>query len=217
MSENKAVYNMKSKFAGLRIFNDTVIVRPFVKHEEIGGILLPATAQESATKSEGICVGPGWIKDLETGKREPMRVKVGDMVFHSQYAGSETNIKFKTYFGEKILVMHETDVFGIYKSESLIDLELFDNRVFLEWEEAKEIHEGTKLLRAPSMMERHYTGTVLSVGPKVWDVKVGMRVFFDQFCSPKKVDYMSKRYALVKEYDVYCECPERVKLEVLSQ
>lgn len=207
----------KADFSKLKIFNDCVIAKPFIKHEEIGGILLPATAQENNMKSEVVCVGPGWIKDLDTGEREPMRVKSGDMIFHSQYAGSETEVKFKKYFGEKYLIMHETDIFGIYNSESLIDVSLFDNRIFLEWEEGLEIHEGTKILRAPSTMERHYTGTVLSVGPKVWDVEKGMRVFFDQFCSPKRVDYLGKRYALIKEYDVYCECPKRVKLEVLSQ
>ena len=231
MSDNKAIKTMSAEegfnFSNLKILNDTVIAKPFVRHEEIGGIILPTTQQEMNCKSVVECVGPGNLinakkthfcpgcpdckADQDRG-RHPMRVKPGDIIFHTQFAGSETKIERKKY-----LVMHETDIWGIYTGERPIDISPFDDRVIIEWEEGQKEYHDTRIVRAQVGMDRHYTGIVIAIGTEVKDLKIGNRVFFDQFCGPERIDFEGKRYAFLYEGDCYCVIPKRVEFEVLSQ
>ena len=59
---------------------------------------------------------------------------------------------------------------------------------------------------------------MLAKGPKCQepDLKIGARVFWNQYCSPKKIVYKEKRYALLKEHDISCVIPKRVEIGVLS-
>ena len=201
MSEDRAPYiitnpkyekELKTNFdfSKLRPLGDTIIAMPVEKHEEIGGIIIPQKQQEQKTKSVVVAVGPGRLND--DGTRRVVRVKVGDVIFHSEYAGSETKIE-----GKKYLIMHgekeEVDVFGIFTGDRPIDIQPFDDRVLIEWEEAPEtfLNAGrkTNILTAGTAKTRHYTGIVIALGPEVKDLRVGDRVFFNQFCSPTRIDY----------------------------
>ncbi len=202
------------KLSDMRMLNDGVLVKPH-QNKEIGGILIPLGAGEEKTKGVVINCGPGRWKDREKGIREPMQVKPGDHIFHSQFAGSEVKID-----GVKYLTMPEEDVFAVYVGgDSVRNLKTLNNRVLIEWEEATDFYCGkSKIARGgKDNFERHYTGIVLAVGPDSRDVEVGKRIFFDQFCGPERIDEGGKRYAFILDNDAYCEVPERTQVEVLSQ
>jgi chaperonin GroES len=71
-----------------------------------GGIYIPDTAREKPIKGKVVAVGPG--KLLESGKREEMSVKAGDVVLFAKYGG--TDIKFGA--GE-YKILSEKDILGI--------------------------------------------------------------------------------------------------------
>ncbi len=73
-----------------------------------GGIVLPDTAKDKPARGKVVSVGEG--RRLESGKRVPLQVKVGDRVVFSSYAGDE--VPFKV--GErKLLLMREEDILAI--------------------------------------------------------------------------------------------------------
>lgn len=201
---------LPKKYKDIRLLNDGVLVKPF-KYKEIGGILIPATVSEK-NKGTVVAVGIGRLKENKKD-RHSMQVKVGDAVYHTQYAGSEIKIESEDY-----LIMKEDDIYGIYNNRnSITDITPLNNRVFIQWEQGEKKFKGTSLVRSNIGMERHYTGIVLGVGKEVYDVTVGTRVFFDQFCGPERIDHDNKRYAFILDYDVYCEIPKRLEMEVQSQ
>ncbi len=86
---------------------DRVVVKKIEMEQKTpGGIILPDTAKEESQVGEVIAVGEG--KLLEDGKLLPLKVKVGQKVLYSKYAGSEVEID-----GEKYLVMREEDILAI--------------------------------------------------------------------------------------------------------
>ena len=68
-----------------------------------GGIIIPDTAKEKPQKGKIIAVGDG--KRDDDGKRIPLDVKAGDIVFFGKYSGSEVKVDNKEY-----LNMHESDL-----------------------------------------------------------------------------------------------------------
>lgn len=88
---------------------DRVIVQP-LEAEEVtkGGIILPDTAKEKQQEGKVIAVGKG--KVLESGKVEPVEVKVGDRVIYGKYSGTEVKID-----NEEYLIVREEDVLAIVK------------------------------------------------------------------------------------------------------
>ena len=52
-----------------------------------GGIFIPDSAKEKPQKGEVVAVGLGKLNDK--GEREPMDVKVGDVVLYAKYAGND--------------------------------------------------------------------------------------------------------------------------------
>lgn len=91
----------------IRPLHDRVVVRR--KEEETktaGGIVLPGKAAEKPSQGEVLAVGTGRI--LDNGDVRPLAVKVGDTVVFGQYAGSTVKID-----GEELLIMGETEIFGI--------------------------------------------------------------------------------------------------------
>lgn len=85
---------------------DRVLVRP-AEAEEVtkGGIIIPDTAKEKPQQGEIIEVGEG---KLEDGKIIPLKLKVGDIILYGKYSGTEITVN-----GENLLIMRESDVFGI--------------------------------------------------------------------------------------------------------
>lgn len=200
------------EYKNIKLLNDLVVVKPW-SPDEIHGLIIPETAKDNTQKGYVVAVGPG-VYDHKKGVREPLQVQIGDKVLYTKYAGSE--IKFEE--GPLHLIMREGDILGFYKGPNEADLQPLDNRLFLEWEEAPEEWKGTFILRphgAP--LERYYTGNVLGVGPNAYDVKVGERVFFDQFCGPEKLVFHGKRYAIILDTDVFCVIPSRLEMKVVSQ
>jgi len=91
----------------IRPLHDRVVVRR--KEEETttaGGILLPGSAKEKPSQGEILAVGNGRI--LDNGDVRPVDLKVGDVVLFGQYSGSTVKVD-----GEELLIMSESDVFGV--------------------------------------------------------------------------------------------------------
>ena len=55
-----------------------------------GGIFIPDSAKEKPQKGEVIAVGAG--KTLDSGEKEPMEVKVGDVVLFAKYSGTDVKV-----------------------------------------------------------------------------------------------------------------------------
>jgi len=89
---------------------DRIIVEPMTEEEKTkGGVYLPDTAdREKPEQGKVISVGPG--KMLESGKRSPMDVKVGDKIVFSKYGPDEVKIE-----GTKYLIIRHSDILAIIK------------------------------------------------------------------------------------------------------
>ncbi len=70
------------------------------------GIVLPDSAKEKPQKGKVLAVGPG--KTNDKGERNPMTVKVGDVVLFSKYGPSEVK-----HDGKELLFLNESDVLAI--------------------------------------------------------------------------------------------------------
>ncbi len=55
-----------------------------------GGIFIPDSAKEKPQKGEVVAVGSG--KTLDSGEKEPMEVKVGDIVLFAKYSGTDVKV-----------------------------------------------------------------------------------------------------------------------------
>ena len=89
---------------------DRIVVRPLEAEEKTkGGIVLPETAKEKPQEGKVVAVGKG--KLTESGKVQPLEIKVGDRVLYGKYSGTEIT----TREGEELLIMKEEDVFAIVK------------------------------------------------------------------------------------------------------
>jgi chaperonin GroES len=87
--------------------NDKILVeRLEAEDKTAGGILLPDSAKEKPKQGKILSVGEG--KRLESGKRAPFQVKVGDRVLFTSYAGSEIKVEDKDY-----IIMSEDDVLAV--------------------------------------------------------------------------------------------------------
>ena len=55
-----------------------------------GGIFIPDSAKEKPQKGEVVAVGTG--KTNDKGEKEPMEVKVGDVVLFAKYSGTDVKV-----------------------------------------------------------------------------------------------------------------------------
>ncbi len=60
-----------------------------------GGIFIPDSAKEKPQKGEVVAVGSG--KTMDNGEKEPMEVKVGDVVLFAKYAGVDIKMDNTEY------------------------------------------------------------------------------------------------------------------------
>lgn len=98
---------------GLKVkpLGDHIVVRRLEAEDRTrGGIVLPDSAKEKPKQAEVVAVGDGAM--TEDGTRLPMRVKKGDRIVFTTYAGHEVKLE-----GEELLIMREEDVLGIIKEE----------------------------------------------------------------------------------------------------
>lgn len=83
----------------LQPLGNMVIFRPKrAKEKTKGGVFLPESAQEKPQEGEVVAVGPGKI--TESGKREPMDVKVGDTIIYPKFGGNEFKVD-----GEDLIII----------------------------------------------------------------------------------------------------------------
>jgi len=91
----------------LKPIRDHVLVRPSEAEARTrGGIVLPDAAQKKPMEGEVLAVGSG--KLLDSGKRVPVSVKVGDIVVYSKYAGTEVAVK-----NEKLMMLEEDSILAV--------------------------------------------------------------------------------------------------------
>ena len=86
---------------------DRVLVKPAAAEEKtVGGIIIPDSAKEKSQKGEVIAVGQGKVN--EKGDRDPMDVKVGEIVLFAKYAGTDVKVE-----KEELKIMSVSDVLGV--------------------------------------------------------------------------------------------------------
>lgn len=96
----------------LRPLHDRVLVRRVEgETKTAGGIIIADTAKEKPTEGEVIAVGTG-TRD-ETGKLQPLDVKIGDRVYFGKWSGTEVKLD-----GEELLIMKESDIMGVIVTTS---------------------------------------------------------------------------------------------------
>lgn len=75
---------------------DRIVIKVIEDSEQTqGGIFIPDNAKEKPQKGEVIAVGQG--KTLDSGEREPMDVKVGDVILYAKYSGTDVKIDGQVY------------------------------------------------------------------------------------------------------------------------
>jgi chaperonin GroES len=90
-----------------RPLHDRVVVRRVDGEEKTaGGIIIPDTAKEKPSEGVIEAVGPGARDD--SGKIQPLDVKVGDRILFGKWSGTEVKLD-----GKDLLIMKETDIMGI--------------------------------------------------------------------------------------------------------
>lgn len=86
---------------------DRIVLKVIEDTEQTsGGIFIPDSAKEKSQKGEVVAVGQG--KALESGEREPMDVKVGDVVLFAKYSGTDVKEGNQT-----LKILSIKDILGI--------------------------------------------------------------------------------------------------------
>jgi chaperonin GroES len=93
--------------AKIKPLGDKVLIKRLEAEEKTaGGIVLPDTAKEKPKQGKVVAVGDG--RQLESGKKAPFQVSVGDVVLFGSFAGTEVTVE-----GEEYLLMSEEDILAI--------------------------------------------------------------------------------------------------------
>ena len=86
---------------------DRIVVYPEEREELTrSGLVLPDTAKEKPMEGKVVAVGPGRV--LDSGERQNMEVKEGQVVLFAKYAGTEIKLEDAEY-----LIISEKDVLAI--------------------------------------------------------------------------------------------------------
>ena len=86
---------------------DRLVVHPEQREEVTSsGLVLPDTAKEKPMEGRVVAVGPGRV--LDSGERQEMEVKEGQVVLFAKYAGTEVKLGAEEY-----LIISEKDVLAI--------------------------------------------------------------------------------------------------------
>ncbi len=80
----------------LKPLGDRIVIKVIEDTEQTsGGIFIPESAKEKPQKGEVVAVGLGKMNDK--GEREPMDVKVGDVILYAKYAGTDVKVQDTNY------------------------------------------------------------------------------------------------------------------------
>ena len=86
---------------------DRVVLKQLVAEETTkSGIVLPGQNKEKPQQAEVIAVGPGGVVD---GKE--VKVKVGDQVIYSKYAGTDVKLDDEEY-----IVVKQSDILAVIEA-----------------------------------------------------------------------------------------------------
>lgn len=89
------------------LFDKVVIKKDEATSSTASGIILTGSAKEKPSVATVIAVGSGGLID---GKEVEMKVKEGDKVLYSQYAGSDFKLD-----GEEVTIIRQSDILAIVK------------------------------------------------------------------------------------------------------
>ena len=93
-----------------RPLQDRVLIEPMEQAERSkGGVIIPDTAKEKSVEGRVLAVGPG-ARD-ESGRLQPLDIKVGDIVLYGKWSGTEVKVD-----GEDLLIVKEADVMGVIEN-----------------------------------------------------------------------------------------------------
>ena len=91
----------------IRPLADRIVIKVIEDTEQTsGGIFIPDSAKEKSQKGEIVAIGAG--KTLDSGEREPMDVKVGEVVLFAKYSGTDVKEDNKT-----LKILSIKDVLGV--------------------------------------------------------------------------------------------------------
>ncbi len=92
----------------IKPLSDYILIEPLKEEEKTkSGIILPETAdKEQPQEGKVVAVGPG--KQVKSGSRLPMEVKVGDRVLFRKYGPDEIKVDDKEY-----LIAKQEDILAI--------------------------------------------------------------------------------------------------------
>ncbi len=91
----------------IRPLGDKIVIKVIEDAEQTsGGIFIPDSAKEKSQKGEVIAVGTG--KTNDKGEKDPMEVKVGEVVLFAKYAGTDVKVGDET-----LKIMSVADVLGV--------------------------------------------------------------------------------------------------------
>lgn len=91
----------------IRPLADRIVIEVIEDTEQTsGGIFIPDSAKEKSQKGKIVAIGQG--KTLDSGEREPMDVKVGDVVLYSKYSGTDVKVG-----NENLKILSIKDVLGV--------------------------------------------------------------------------------------------------------
>ena len=97
----------KKKSLKLQPLGERVVIQREASEEKTaGGIVLPETAKDKPARGTIVSVGDG--KLLDSGRRNPLQVKVGDRIIFSSYAGETFKVD-----DEDLLLMREDDILAV--------------------------------------------------------------------------------------------------------
>ena len=91
----------------IRPLGDKIVIKVIEDAEQTsGGIFIPDSAKEKSQKGEVIAVGTG--KTNDKGEKDPMEVKVGEIVLFAKYAGTDVKVADET-----LKILSVSDVLGV--------------------------------------------------------------------------------------------------------
>ncbi len=90
----------------LQPLEDHVLIKPFTEENVTkSGIILP-DSKEKPKKGEVVGIGNG--KVLDNGQRSPIDVKIGDIVYFTQYAPDEIEVDENGETAKYLVIKHSS-------------------------------------------------------------------------------------------------------------
>ncbi len=94
----------------IRPLGDKIVIKVIEDTEQTsGGIFIPDSAKEKPQKGEVLAVGEG--KTLDSGEKEPISVKVGEIVLYAKYAGTDIKID-----NQMLKILSIKDLLGVLEA-----------------------------------------------------------------------------------------------------